>query len=178
MQYWNGETVVITISFFSFSETLTMILCKMSQDTEGSYRQLLCRNLSRTDYCHLYNIPFHVLHDWNKHKRQYGLSAAEPRSDQESRWGFSAAGRTRWWPQVTQARWPDARCSPPRHSKHDPARQKRSAALWFHRNPCTCAGFGGSGPSEVHGLQTGYSHPDGHHRETQSLRLVFSFQLN
>lgn len=80
----------MTISFLFLSETLTMILCKASQDTEGSYQQMFCRNLSGADYCHLYNvaIPFRglcVSYDQNMHKRQQGLPAAKHRSDQDSR---------------------------------------------------------------------------------------------
>lgn len=101
----------MTISFFFLSETLTMILCKMSLDTEGSYQQTFCRNLSRAYYCNLYNvaIPFHrpsVLSDQNTHGRQQGLPAAKHRSDRDSRLRglrvFSVPLRTEWCPQVTE----------------------------------------------------------------------------
>lgn len=51
----------MTISFFVLSEILTMTLCKMSQDTGGSYQQTFCRNLSGLIIVIYIMWPFHFI---------------------------------------------------------------------------------------------------------------------
>lgn len=137
----------MTISFFFLSETLTTILYKMSRDTGGSYQQTFCRNLSRADYCNLYNVAIsfhrlHVLYDPNTHGRQQRLPAAEHRRDQHSRLspeGVLSSLEDRMMASGDRGRTTRHVPVPPSYCKHDPAEQK-FLSLWFLRRLCECPG--------------------------------------
>lgn len=104
----------MTISFFVLSETLTMILCKMSQDTGGNYQQTFCRNLSGLIIVIYITWPFHFI----------GFVCCMIQTCMEGNRGsqllntwvtstygwvlrvFSVPLRTEWWPQVTEAGLP------------------------------------------------------------------------
>lgn len=150
----------MTISFFFLSETLTMILCKMSLDTEGSYQQIFCRNLSRADYCDLYNVvvPFHrlsVLYDQNMRGRQQRLPDAKHRSYQDSRLrseGIFSSLEDRMMSSGDRGRTLSYASVTPSYCKHYPG-GKKFLSLWFLRKLCECLGFSDESMLAFHIMQ-------------------------